>query len=144
MDSDELRDRLLEQALRAGLSVRELARQIEEEHNEGSDNATRTSIRDALVSLTAQADRLSAQVSGELAEVVDLRELSVLHAKDVDALLARAIRAHAGLCDRAQVRLQELERVRDRITTDRTSRARGALRVGGAPRSMVAGAALRT
>lgn len=115
VDSDDERDMLLRRALAESLSVRKLAEAIDDELDHRHAISRLGTMRQTLVMLTAQAERLSAQLSGELSELFDA---DANHRGELDALISRAIRAHAGLSERARSRIEELVKIRERMSPE--------------------------
>jgi hypothetical protein len=138
VESSELRAKLLARVLREGLSVRELVHAVAAEERASKKASRAASLHDALVSLTAQVERLSAQVSGELGELFDGDAIVSDRRGDLDALLSRAIDAHAGLCERAGARVEELTRIRQRIAKE-VSVSRPGRSAGGSHGLLLAG-----
>jgi hypothetical protein len=122
VESTPLRNSLTELALCEGLPVRELVRRIEHAGESASPEGARLpSVRETLVSLTALADRLSAQVSGGLDDVLSSDRVTFLRTTELEVLFNRAIEAHTGLHERVQARLGDLVAARTQIVKSRAA-----------------------
>ena len=114
VESEPLRGQLADLALRDGLSVRELARRIDEA-TEGERARREPSLRETLVSLTTLADRLAAQVSGGLEDALSGDRVTFLRTAELEGLFGRAIEAHTGLHERVRARLDHLTNARAQL-----------------------------
>ena len=119
VESGTLRDQLTEVALRDGLSVRDLVRRIDAASEEAGQPPRQPSLRENLVSLTMLAERLAAQVSGGLEDMLGGDRVAFLRSGELDVLFGRAIEAHAGLHERVQARLDDLRGARAQLAKGR-------------------------
>ena len=139
VESDPLREQLTELALRDGLSVRELVRRIEAAGEEAG-HTRQPSLRETLVSLTMLAERLAAQVSGGLEEMLGGDRVAFLRSGELDVLFGRAIEAHAGLHERVEARLADLAGARARLAKGRAlAQQHNGTRAGGTHASLLSG-----
>lgn len=115
IESDTLRASLLERTLHQSLSVRELTKIIQQQSE--SDGGKPTTVREALMSIVAQAERLSAQISGDLADVFEAQKPKPGD-RHLYTLISRAIESHEALAARALTRVEALAQVRKRMAQD--------------------------